>query len=111
MVTLVLTSASNVIKINSATFYSKANPQVHSVGWLFNGNELRPSSDSGGNNNNNSIEIRNNSIIIKSVKKDHIGAYRCFAANSLGRGVSEVVNLNVKCKQVIIIDLSQSQYH
>ncbi|KAI2803229.1 hypothetical protein BLOT_007352 [Blomia tropicalis] len=68
----------------------QANPQVHELGWLLNGNELSPT------NGNERIEIRNNSIIISNVNVDHIGAYQCYAANTLGKSASEVVNLNVK---------------
>lgn len=48
--------------------------------------------------NENNVEIRNNSIIIKNVNRNHIGAYQCYAVNVLGKSFSEIVNLNVKCK-------------
>lgn len=73
----------NLLTFFSFCFYSKANPQVHQLGWLFNGNELKQ------NENDNNIKIRNNSIIINSVKKEHIGAYQCYGKNPLGQSVSD----------------------
>lgn len=79
------------IKINLLTFFflfsafcfhSQANPQVHQLGWLFNGNELKQNED-------DNIKIRNNSILINNVKRAHIGAYQCHGKNPLGQSVSD----------------------
>ncbi|KAH9522415.1 hypothetical protein DERF_005989 [Dermatophagoides farinae] len=63
--------------------------------------------DNNNNNNNdniNRIEIRNNSIIINNVNRQHIGGYQCWATNQLGKSYSEIVQLNVKYAPICSMD-------
>ncbi|CAG2165676.1 unnamed protein product, partial [Oppiella nova] len=70
-----------------------ANPAISEIGWLFNEQSLSSESTLG-------IQIRNNSLLIKSVGKSHRGKYQCYAVNNEGRGESEVVNLKIHLLRV-----------
>ncbi|XP_076355350.1 cell adhesion molecule CEACAM5-like [Tachypleus tridentatus] len=66
-----------------------SNPEVLSVQWLFENVSLRTNSQKG-------IFVRNQSLVLKNVSRDHSGTYRCFAENKEGRGNSEGFELFMK---------------
>ncbi|RWS15129.1 hemicentin-2-like protein, partial [Dinothrombium tinctorium] len=67
----------------------QANPPVTKIGWLFNGEPLK-------SDLNSRIHISNGSLLIQSVGRIHRGSYQCWAVNSVEKGESEIVDLNVK---------------
>ncbi|CAG2113822.1 unnamed protein product, partial [Medioppia subpectinata] len=76
-----------------------ANPAISELVWLFNDQPLNSESSPG-------VQVRNNSLLIRSVSKVHRGKFQCQAANAEGRGESEVVNLKIHlpASKVIIFD-------
>ncbi|XP_022257793.1 roundabout homolog 2-like [Limulus polyphemus] len=66
-----------------------SNPEVIRVEWQFENDSLTT-------NSKNGIFVRNQSLVLKNVSRDHSGTYRCFAENNEGRGNSEGIELYIK---------------
>ena len=69
----------------------RANPQPYKITWRHNGRELT-------HNLQKKIIISNRSLVLQKVTRADTGVYTCTAHNSEGDGVSNSINLNVKCK-------------
>ncbi|XP_076366225.1 nephrin-like isoform X2 [Tachypleus tridentatus] len=65
-----------------------ANPQYREVQWILDDHRLF-------SNPVNGIEIHGHTLMIKNVSREHEGRYRCAAENSIGKGESENIFLNV----------------
>ncbi|XP_076331749.1 protein turtle homolog A-like [Tachypleus tridentatus] len=70
-----------------------ANPQVQDVEWLFNDEKLFSEPSKG-------ILINNKLLRLQNVGKEHRGIYQCQTHNSVGRGLSEKVPLNIQYSPV-----------
>ena len=44
------------------------------------------------------VIMGNRSLVLQSLDTDNTGLYSCQAANTVGKGMSNVVNLDIKCK-------------
>ena len=69
----------------------RANPGPYKITWRHNGRELT-------HNLQKKIIISNRSLVLQKVTRADTGVYTCTAHNSEGDGVSNSINLNVKCK-------------
>ena len=72
----------------------RANPQPYKITWRHNGRELT-------HNVQKKVIISNQSLVLQKVTRADTGVYTCTAHNSEGDGVSNSINLNVKCKKKI----------
>ena len=70
----------------------RANPQPYKITWRHNGRELT-------HNVQKKVIISNQSLVLQKVTRADTGVYTCTAHNSEGDGVSNSINLNVKCKK------------
>ncbi|RWS23316.1 Nephrin-like protein, partial [Leptotrombidium deliense] len=73
----------------------QANPMYSSLGWMFNDQQLNGEQFT-------NVVISNTSLLLKSVRKQNSGSYRCWAVNDEGKGESDSINLNIQCKRQII---------
>lgn len=48
------------------------------------------------------VIMGNRSLVLQSLSTDNTGLYSCQAANTVGKGMSNVVNLDIKCKWLIL---------
>ena len=69
----------------------RASPQPYKITWRHNGRELT-------HNLQKKVIISNQSLVLQKVTRADTGVYTCTAHNSEGDGVSNSINLNVKCK-------------
>ena len=47
------------------------------------------------------VIMGNRSLVLQSLSTDNTGLYSCQAANAVGKGMSNVVNLDIKCKLLL----------
>ena len=52
------------------------------------------------------VIMGNRSLVLQSLSTDNTGLYSCEAANSVGKGMSNVVNLGIKCKWLLFLFLN-----
>ena len=52
------------------------------------------------------VIMGNRSLVLQSLSTDNTGLYSCEAANSVGKGMSNVVNLDIKCKWPLFLFLN-----
>ena len=69
----------------------RASPSPYKITWRHNGRELS-------HNVAKKIIISNQSLVLQKVTRADTGVYTCTAHNSEGDGVSNSINLNIKCK-------------
>lgn len=68
-----------------------SNPAVKKVLWFFDGHILTTNTSRG-------IFIRNETLLMSNVSREHGGRYQCAALNAEGKGESEEVDLKVTCE-------------
>ena len=79
----------------------RANPQPYKITWRHNGRELT-------HNVQKKVIISNQSLVLQKVTRADTGVYTCTAHNSEGDGVSNSINLNVKCtKKNLVTKISK----
>ena len=49
------------------------------------------------------IIMGNRSLVLQSLTTDNTGLYACQAANSVGRAMSNSVDLDIKCKIILLL--------
>lgn len=81
----------------------RADPEVIDITWHHNDRLLKEDSIKG-------VVIRNHTIEIERVKKEHRGMYRCFATNAIGRGTSNYVQLDIMCKYFYFFKFTSSSF-
>ena len=69
----------------------RASPAPYKITWRHNGRELS-------HNVAKKVIISNQSLVLQKVTRADTGVYTCTAHNSEGDGVSNSINLNIKCK-------------
>lgn len=74
-----------------------AKPAIYKTSWWFNGVELKQNVREG-------IIMGNRSLVLQSLTTDNTGLYACQAANSVGRAMSNSVDLDIKYKPVCSLD-------
>ncbi|RWS28955.1 hemicentin-2-like protein [Leptotrombidium deliense] len=75
----------------------QANPRVSQIAWHYNGRPLTT-------NNQKGIIVKDTSLLLKQVNRDHSGEYRCLAANVEGEGQSKPINLKILYAPICKID-------
>ena len=68
-----------------------ANPWIANVTWQFENRTLVTNKEAG-------IIVKNQTLHLYNVNKNHRGRYRCVAYNSVGEGRSKYLKLYVQCK-------------
>lgn len=68
-----------------------ANPHVSEVAWLFQDHALFSNPSTG-------MLVNNQSLVIRGVRREHRGRYRCVATNAQGTTKSTNIDLKVHCK-------------
>ena len=68
----------------------RASPSPYKITWRHNGRELT-------HNVQKKVIISNQSLVLQKVTRADTGVYTCTAHNSEGDGVSNSINLNLKC--------------
>ena len=68
----------------------RASPSPYKITWRHNGRELT-------HNVQKKVIISNQSLVLQKVTRADTGVYTCTAHNSEGDGVSNSINLNIKC--------------
>ena len=71
----------------------RASPAPYKITWRHNGRELS-------HNVAKKVIISNQSLVLQKVTRADTGVYTCTAHNSEGDGVSNSINLNIKCKSM-----------
>ncbi|RWS26998.1 hemicentin-2-like protein [Leptotrombidium deliense] len=79
------------IKRDSIKEGNNANPKVDEIVWTFDGKPLKSNSTQG-------VLVSNQSLVLRSVHKQHRGNYRCLATNKEGQTQSDPFMLRVKCE-------------
>lgn len=69
----------------------QSNPPIDDLVWLFNGHQLATNVSAG-------IIISNQSLVIQRIRIEHRGNYQCIAQNSLGRSLSNKLELSPNCE-------------
>lgn len=70
-----------------------ANPWISNLTWQFENRNLTT-------NKANGIIVKNQTLLLQNVNKDHRGRYRCLANNTIGEGRSKYLRLYVQCKLI-----------
>ena len=68
----------------------RASPAPYKITWRHNGRELS-------HNVQKKVIISNQSLVLQKVTRADTGVYTCTAHNAEGDGVSNSINLNIKC--------------
>ncbi|KAG8191738.1 hypothetical protein JTE90_008802 [Oedothorax gibbosus] len=74
---------------------AQANPPVTQVRWRFKTKTLH-------HDPNNGVSMRNSTLVLQNVGRNHRGRYRCLAANLEGESASDDVNLRVQYSPVCV---------
>lgn len=74
----------------------RASPGPYKITWRHNGRELN-------HNVAKKVIISNQSLVLQKVTRADTGVYTCTAHNSEGDGVSNSINLNIKCKKGLLL--------
>jgi len=73
-------------------------PSVKGIFWRLNDEDLRQDKLKG-------IIISGNSLAMQNIQREYVGNYSCIASNEVGRGESNLINLDIKYKPACSVDL------